>query len=79
MRRTEFELVVLVEGIDPPSSCTLQARHSYSTAHGDFAFDSRFAQCVSRDTSTGAAVIDLDRFHHLKPAPADCSVTEPPA
>ena len=78
MRHTEFELVVLVEGIDPPSSCTLQARHSYSAALGDFVFDSRFAQCVSRDTSTGAAVIDLDCFHKVKPAPIDCTATELP-
>ena len=72
----QLEVIVLLEGIEPLTSGTLQARHSFSWAHGDMVFDSTFAKCVTRDAQTGTATIDFDRFHALVPCATDCDATE---
>merc|ERR1711972_609533 len=68
-----IEVVVLVEGIEPTTSATLQARHSYLVGgaddkHLDLEWDAEFDTCcrVHRDTSKGL-VLDLSRFHTLHP------------
>jgi potassium inwardly-rectifying channel subfamily J len=77
LQDTQLEVIVLLEGIEPLTSGTLQARHSYSWAHGDMVFDSTFAKCVTRDAQTGTATVDFDRFHALVPCATDCDATEP--
>jgi len=77
------EVVVLVEGIEPTTSSTLQARHSYvirgppdggclhpTSAGSDAAWDMDFAECcrLSSDGQRGVG-LDLGRFHTLVPCP----------
>ena len=64
MADTDAEVLVLVEGIDPSTSYTLQARHSYKRE--DIVFGGGFfAPCVSRDPADGACVIDFGAFHSI--------------
>ena len=58
------EIIVVLEGIDPLTSATLQARHSYSV--DDIIFDHWFAPCVSA-ADDGTAEIDFSKFHKLDP------------
>lgn len=67
MRRSELEVIVILEGIDSLTSNTMQARHSYT--EDEVAFDATFDRCVV-NTPEGLC-IDFDRFHVLKPAPQD--------
>eukprot|EP00968_Pinguiococcus_pyrenoidosus_P005063 scaffold327_cov257-Pinguiococcus_pyrenoidosus.AAC.40 len=62
----DVEIVVLVEGIDPLTSCTLQARHSYRW--NEIEFDKIFAECVHRNKD-GHCVVDFTTFHTLIPMP----------
>jgi len=66
-----FEVVVLVEGVEPTTSATLQARHSYTLGGaegGDIVWDMDFAECcrLRADGSKGL-VVDYGRFHQLEP------------
>jgi len=70
------EVVVLVEGIEPTTSSTLQARHSYVTGglggEGDVAWDMAFAECIRVPHEGNAGLmLDLGRFHMLVPAEGD--------
>eukprot|EP00747_Dinoflagellata_sp_TGD_P103728 gnl/TRDRNA2_/TRDRNA2_169058_c0_seq1.p1 gnl/TRDRNA2_/TRDRNA2_169058_c0~~gnl/TRDRNA2_/TRDRNA2_169058_c0_seq1.p1 ORF type:complete len:447 (-),score=62.34 gnl/TRDRNA2_/TRDRNA2_169058_c0_seq1:145-1485(-) len=60
--RSEFEVISLVEGIDPGSSNSLQARHSYACE--DIVFNATFVRCVSRAVD-GACEIHFEDFHKL--------------
>jgi len=70
------EVVVLVEGIEPTTSSTLQARHSYVVGTGplmeedDISWDMKFVECckVSQEGGAAAMGVDLGRFHTLAPA-----------
>lgn len=64
-----FEVIVLVEGIEPTTSSTLQARHSYLLSapdSKDLAWDMDFAECckVPQDASKGLTR-DFGCFHTL--------------
>ena len=61
-----LEVVVIVEAIDPHSSNTFQARHSYTAA--DIEFDHSFMPCMSV-ASDGQALLNWESFHKLKEAP----------
>ena len=78
------EVVVVVEGIEPVTGCTVAARYSYSWAHGDIMLDHGFAPCVRRSKRSArpnsvangigirakpACTIDLDLFHKIVPDP----------
>ena len=63
LRATAAEIMVLVEGIDPATSYTIQARHSYQLA--DIEFGAYFAPCVSQ-SEKGACVVDFDKFHQIE-------------
>lgn len=66
LKNTWIEVVCLVEGIEPTTSATIQARHSY--ANEDLVFDHGFAPAVSRHRAGGGSwVVDFDRFHSLVP------------
>ncbi len=73
----------MVEGIDAVTSCTIQARHSYTV--DDIEWDKDFACCVSRDDSaarrseggSGFCTIDFNKFHQLVEAPVDESIILP--
>ena len=82
--RSGAEVVVVVEGIEPVTGCTVAARYSYSWAHGDIVLDHGFAPCVRRATRTArpnsvangagfgakpACTIDLNLFHKIVPDP----------
>ena len=56
------EVVALIEGIDATTSCTIQARHSYTV--DDMLWDCDFAPCVTA-TSVGSACIDFAKFHQV--------------
>eukprot|EP00931_Biecheleriopsis_adriatica_P045894 TRINITY_DN26302_c0_g1_i1.p1 TRINITY_DN26302_c0_g1~~TRINITY_DN26302_c0_g1_i1.p1 ORF type:complete len:621 (-),score=81.84 TRINITY_DN26302_c0_g1_i1:72-1934(-) len=68
------EVVVLVEGIEPTTSSTLQARQSYIVGHpecatSDTCWNMDFVDCVMMpedDKSEGLGV-DLGRFHEMQP------------
>eukprot|EP00439_Symbiodinium_sp_Y106_P063980 s190_g10.t1 len=66
------EVVVLVEGIEPTTSATLQSRHSYlvgppEATDTDTAWDMDFVDCIMEDSGLG---VDLGRFHMLQPVSA---------
>lgn len=58
----EFEVLCILEGIDAATSCTIQARHSYT--RDDIVFNAAFHRSVER-TATGECNINFDRFHDL--------------
>lgn len=73
-RENFLEVVVLVEGIEPTSSSTLQCRHSYVIGgpemETDVVWDLEFADCM-RAPPAGAPVggnllVDLNKFHKLE-------------
>jgi len=55
-----FEVVVLVEGVEPTTAATLQARHSYhvQTAGGDVEWDRDFVECVRMKRAESCAAND---------------------
>ena len=57
---SELEVIVLVEGIDPASSNTFQARHSYMSS--DIRFDCGFSPVMSI-TADGSPHLDWNEFH----------------
>jgi len=57
------EVLCFVEGIDPTTSGTLQARHSYTC--DDIVFNASFKRCVHGSLDE-ACEIDFDRFHDLE-------------
>lgn len=61
---SELEIIVLVEAIEPSSSNTFQARHSYMAS--DIEFDSQFAPTMSVK-SDGRAHLDWNCFHKTTP------------
>ena len=61
---SELEIIVLVEAIEPSSSNTFQARHSYT--RDEIVFDASFLPAVVRDEG-GHAGIDWEWFHALSP------------
>merc|ERR1719313_2345136 len=66
LQNSWIEVVCLVEGIEPTTSATIQARHSY--ANEDLVFDHGFAPRISRHRAGGGSwVVDFDRFHSLVP------------
>ena len=63
---SELEVVVVVEAIEPHTSGTFQARHSYTA--DDIVFDKSFVTCmnVAKD---GQAHLNWKLFHKMK----DCA------
>jgi hypothetical protein len=78
MLRTRVEIVVLVEGIDAPTSATVQARYSYCVS--DTAWHHTFAPCVRENaTARGGVTIDYDKLHDLVPVERNAAQAEPPS
>ena len=79
LRRSELEVIVVLEGIDGSTSNTMQARHSYTDE--DMAWDATFVNCVTKqpDTGGGGVRIDFDRFHMLRPVPQDVDSASSPS
>ena len=82
LSKSGVEVVVIVEGIEPITSATAVARHSYSWSHGYIALDHSFVPCVARPEGGGgggggegipawynpsACEVDLKRFHEIVP------------
>jgi hypothetical protein len=69
------EIIVLVEATEAITGSSLQARHSYAFNSGDIVFDHTFVPCVERAPSApgawGGPVINMDRFHMLRPVNKD--------
>ena len=57
------EVICVVEGIDPLTSCAFSAIHSYQAADIVFDQSSAFHPCISVDS--GVYRVDLDRFHDI--------------
>ena len=64
LQNSSIEVIVVVEGIEPASSCTFMARHSYIAS--EIAFDETFEPCMSLATD-GAAQLSWDLFHGTRP------------
>lgn len=64
IRKKDFEIIVLVEGIESVTSSKLQARYSY--AADDIIANCTFKPCVSIGAD-GEAVIDFCKFHETVP------------
>lgn len=62
VRSGQLEVLCLVEGIDPSTSMTLQARHSYTS--DDLVFNAAFQRCVTR-AADGKCEIDFEAFHQI--------------
>ena len=58
------ELICVVEGIDPLTSGTFQALHSYMPE--DMEWNSSFVPCVTSTTALDATFVDLTLFHQTK-------------
>lgn len=61
-----IEIVCILEGVDPTTSSSVQARHSYTAE--DIVWDHDFADCVcGAELPDGRrnVCIDFDRFHEL--------------
>ena len=67
---SELEVVVLVEGFDPMTSQTVQARHSYMFQSGAIVFNQMFAECMQRDEE-GRCMVNLEVFSDLVPDTVD--------
>lgn len=59
------ELICVVEGIDPLTSGTFQALHSYMPE--DIEWNSTFVPCFTSTTALDATFVDLLLFHQTKP------------
>lgn len=68
LESSDVEILVVVEGIEPYTSSTLMARHSYNYRAGDIEINAAFPPCVDI-ADDGAAVIDIDAFNLTEPAP----------
>lgn len=66
LQSTWLEIAVIIEGIEPISSATIQARHSYTV--DELVFDCAFAPTVVRDQREHW-VVDIRHFHRLVPSP----------
>ena len=66
LTRSNLEVCIIVEAIDPHSSNTFQARHSYTA--DDIVFDHSF-EPVMKVASDGQAKLDWDLFHKTKESP----------
>ena len=62
-----MEIVVLIEGIEPITSNTIQSRHSYTVE--DMVWDKMPAPCVE-EGADGRCVVDFSKFHDYQD-PAD--------
>lgn len=80
LRRSYVEVVVILEGIEPTTSSTVQARHSYvvgappGVEAPDVEWDMGFVECCSLSTAQDSTAsrrrglaVDLSRFHDLEP------------
>ncbi|CAK4149075.1 unnamed protein product [Aphanomyces euteiches] len=74
-RRTNMEVLVILEGEDSTTSNTAQARHSYQL--GDIVWDHTFVPCVKRHPVTNGVWIDFDVFHDLVPVSSDAGAVLP--
>jgi len=67
INRRYIEVVVLVEGVEPTTSSTLQARHSYRLPE-DMEWDMDFVDCIILGSAERRPCsVDLGRFHELVP------------
>ena len=58
-----FEVLVIVEGVEPFTSSTVQARHSYSFGQ-DLVLNGDFMPCTFLK-SDGSAMVDFGKFHQI--------------
>ncbi|EDQ92304.1 uncharacterized protein MONBRDRAFT_30728 [Monosiga brevicollis MX1] len=68
LMKNNVEIIAIIEGVDPHTAATVQARHSYT--YRDIVFDHAFAPCVTKG-SDGACQLDMYFFHDLVPAGPD--------
>jgi hypothetical protein len=59
------ELICVVEGIDPLTSGTFQALHSYIPE--DIEWGARFVPCLTSTTALSSTFVDLELFHQVEP------------
>lgn len=59
LQDANVEILVLVEGYDPTTSCNVQRNASYTS--NDFMWNHKFVPCVSR--TNREVVVDMDAFH----------------
>ena len=71
LRETSAEIVCILEGSEPLSGCSMQARFSYTAA--DILVNHNFAPCVFR-APNGVCHVDFDRFHDVVPIAVDLAV-----
>jgi len=67
----QLEVICLVEGIEPTTSMTVQARQSYTC--DDVVFNAAFQRCVAR-AQDGICEFNFDAFHELMELPNDCGL-----
>jgi potassium inwardly-rectifying channel subfamily J len=65
-QQAHIEVLVLVEGIEPTTSSTIQARHSYLFPE-DVAWNMKYVDCLRPGTADRPCAVDLSFFHELMP------------
>ena len=64
MIKCNAEVLVLIEGVDPTTSSTVQARQSYTV--DDICWDATFVPCARRQPNGGIR-IDFEKLHDVVP------------
>jgi len=59
---SDLEILVVIQAIDPFTTSTVMARHSYNFHSGDILFDHSYVSCVDL-APDGAAVIDINAIN----------------
>jgi len=66
LESSQLEIICIVEGIEPQSSATFQARHSYTV--DDIMFDHWFVECFGTDPKNPSKIaMDMQNFHEVAP------------
>jgi hypothetical protein len=64
MIKCNAEVLILIEGVDPTTSSTVQARQSYTV--DDICWDATFVPCARRQPS-GGILVDFENLHAVRP------------
>jgi hypothetical protein len=70
MADRQMEIIAIVEGVDPTTGGTVQARHSF-LALDEVEWNRTFRNCIYSDPADGCATVDFCRFHELRPVELD--------
>jgi potassium inwardly-rectifying channel subfamily J len=71
----QIEIICVLEGVEPATSGTVQARHSY--IEREIVWDRMFAPCMVHDPRVRKFLVDFNGFHDTVPAPRGAATVYP--